>query len=60
MPQAVTSTYTADLKRLAKGLTVHVQFKRKREWRWRMTLASWLFRLAAWVMWVNLDIEVVD
>lgn len=47
-----------DSRRIAKRVTVQVRIKRFTEWRWRLKLGLLLFRLAAWVMWVN--IEIVD
>jgi hypothetical protein len=46
-----------DAKNLAKHITLTVKMKRTRQWRWRVKLAAWLIRLAALVMWVNVEIE---
>ena len=52
---------TIDTQEVAKRLTltVVVRLRRLRAWRWRVALAGWLIRLAAWVAWVNLDLEIV-
>ncbi len=52
-----TATATVDVKDLAKEITLTVYTKRLSRWRWRLKVASWLFRLAAWIMWVNIEIE---
>lgn len=55
-------TITVDAKELAKQVTLIVTLRldRANQWLWRVKVASWLIRLAAWVMWVNVEIEVAD
>ena len=49
-----------DTKALVQNITLHVQLKRATQWRWRIQLGLWLIRLAAWVMWLNIEIEMED
>ena len=49
-----------DAKDAASGLMVHVKIHRMRQWKARVTIAKWLCRLAAWVMWANIEIEDAD
>ena len=52
---------TIDMKDLVgKRLTLNVKVKRVREWRLRRELALALIRLAAWIMWVSIEIEESD
>ena len=51
------ATYVGSVQDAARGITVHVHLKDARQWRWRLVLGSWLIRLAAWVMWMNVEIE---
>jgi hypothetical protein len=51
-------TYTIDAKDLAKHITLTVRLGRLDHWLWRVNIAKWLIRLAAWIMWVNVEIEV--
>ena len=53
MAQAVIDT-----KMLANHITIHAKIARMTQWQWRIRLGMWLMRLAAWVMWVNLEIDV--
>ena len=44
-------------KTIANNITMTVRFREGRQWAWRLKLGSWLIRLAAWVMWVNVELE---
>jgi hypothetical protein len=46
-----------DSQDIANNLVLHVTLRREKQWRWRLAVGSWLIRLAAWVMWMNIDIE---
>lgn len=46
-----------DAKRLARQVTLTVKVKRYQGWRYRLTLAKGLIRLAAWIAWVNVELE---
>jgi hypothetical protein len=39
---------------------MRVRIKGIDQWRWRLKLGAWLICLAAWVMWVDVEIEVSD
>jgi len=41
----------------APQLTMHVVIHGYRVWQWRVSLASWLVRVANWVAPVNVSIE---
>lgn len=45
------------VKTAAQNLTLHVQIKGVNQWRWRLALGAWLIRLAAWVMWLDVEFE---
>jgi hypothetical protein len=49
-----------DIKPLAQNITLHIKLKNLRQWQWRVQLAIWLIRLADWVMWGNVRLEVED
>ena len=49
-----------DAKNMAHHITLTVKFQRMRQWRWRCWLGVQLIRLAALIMWVNLDIDMED
>lgn len=53
-------TLEVDARELAAQLTLTVKMRRANQWLWRVKVASWLIRLAAVVMWVNIEIEVAD
>lgn len=44
-------------KDLAGNITMRVNLRGIDAWRWRVKLGTWLIRLAAWVMWVNVEID---
>jgi len=44
-----------DAQNIAHNLTLNVTITRMDQWRWRIALGSWLIRLAAWVMWVDVE-----
>jgi len=44
-------------KELAHSFTIKVRIKHMGEWHWRLKIGAWLIRLAAWVMWMNVEIE---
>jgi hypothetical protein len=46
-----------DAKQMAHSITLKVRLPRLNEWRARLKIGSWLIRLAAWVMWLNIDIQ---
>ena len=46
-----------DAKAMAHNLTLTVRIQRMAQWRWRIKLGFWLIQLAAWVMWVNIEID---
>ena len=48
------------VKDLAAAYVLYARITNVGEWSWRLTVGSWLIRLAAWVMWVNVEIEVVN
>ena len=48
------------MKEMANSITLTVRIKRDQEWEWRLKIGALLLRLAAWIMWMNIDIEVVD
>ena len=59
MYSMATLDRTLHVEQAAKQLTLHCGIKLRgvRQWRWRLVLGMWLIRLAAWVMWVNVEIE---
>lgn len=46
-----------DIKDLSKRVTVSVTLWNIKQWRVRIWLGKILIRLAAWVMWVNVEFE---
>lgn len=46
-----------DTKILARHFTLTVRIRRMREWSIRIWIAKQLIRLAAFIMWVNVEIE---
>ena len=52
--------YTPDMKTIASGYTIRVKIKRYHSWLWRLKIGMCLIRLAAWFMWVNIEIEGLD
>ncbi|HUX29156.1 MAG TPA: hypothetical protein VMV78_00855 [Thiobacillus sp.] len=48
---------TMDVKDFAPRCTIDVKLKNARQWRWRVFLGVCLIRLAAWIMWVNVEFE---
>lgn len=54
------ATYIGSVRDAARQITVHVQLKGARQWRWRLHLGAWLIRLAAWIMWMNVEIKGLD
>ena len=51
-------TLTFEASDLAEQLTMQVSVKGYQGWRFRLRIAVWLIRLAAWIARVNL--EVID
>lgn len=49
---------TLDTKRIANHIIVRVKLRRGREWAVRRRFAIWLFRLAASIMWVKIEIGI--
>jgi len=54
------ATAQLNTRDLAHCITLEVKFKSSTQWVWRLKIASWLIRLAAWVAWVNVSIEIED
>lgn len=48
---------TVDAKDLASHITITVKTQRMEQWRWRLVVAGWLFRLAALIMWCNIELD---
>ena len=46
-----------DTKRIANHITMKVELKRYQGWLWRVKLGMLLIRLAAWIMWVDVEIK---
>ena len=57
MPTIDAGTITLDTKKLAQSMVLHVRLGRGDAWIFRVKIASWLIRLAAWIMWANVEIE---
>ena len=51
------SVVKIDAKDLAGKMIMHVKIKRCQQWQWRIRIAVVFIRLAAWIMWVNVEIE---
>ena len=49
-----------DAKQMAQSITLRVRFKRTDEWALRLKIGSLLIRLAAWIMWMNVDIAEME
>jgi len=47
-----------DMKDPEGDMTMHVQLKRLNQWRWRLWISKTLIRIAAWVAWMDADIEI--
>ena len=43
-------------KIVQENVTLHVRLHKYHSWLWRLRIAEWLIRLAAWVAWVNIEI----
>ena len=54
---AAPTVITMNVKDFAPRCTLTVKLKNARQWRWRISFGTWLIRLAAWIMWVNVEIE---
>jgi len=39
------------------NITLHITIHRLNQWLWRLWLGKQLLILAAWVMWMNIEIE---
>ena len=37
------------------GMMLKVKINGLNEWRWRLAVGGWLIRLAAWVMWMDIE-----
>ena len=46
-----------DAKSLTADITMKVNIKGMRQWKWRVMIAIQLIRLAAWVMGVGLEVS---
>jgi hypothetical protein len=44
-------------KEIAKNVTLVVTLPKLDQWRFRLKVGTWLIRLAAWVMWLDIRIE---
>jgi hypothetical protein len=49
-----------DAKQMAHSITLVVRIKRADEWQLRLKIGSWLIRLAAWVMWMDIDLKEME
>ena len=49
-----------DAKQMAQSITLQVRIKRTDEWVLRLKIGSLLIRLAAWIMWMNVDIAEME
>jgi hypothetical protein len=47
-------------KQMANNITLTVRIKRGSEWGIRLKIGAWLIRLAAWVMWMDIEIEEIE
>ena len=45
------------MKDLAHKMTLVVRLKGVDRWAWRVRIATWLLRLAAWIAWMNVEID---
>ena len=48
---------TLDTKQVAQDFTLTVTMDRAKIWRWRLAVGGWLIRLAAWVMWMDIEFK---
>jgi hypothetical protein len=48
---------TLDVKEVANNITLNVTLKHHKQWRVRLAVGAWLIRLAAWVMWMNVEFK---
>jgi hypothetical protein len=49
-----------DAKQMAHSITLEVRIPRLNEWDLRLKIGSWLIRLAAWVMWLDIDLKEME
>ena len=49
-----------DMRDVASKYMLTLRIKRADQWRWRLKLGLWLIQLAAWVMWVKIEIVMHD
>jgi len=52
------ATAQLNTRDLAHSITLEVKLRGSKQWEWRLKLAGWLIRLAAWVAWMNAEIEI--
>ena len=45
------------MKKIANGFTIRITFPQMNQWLWRLKIGVWLIRLAAWVMWMNVEVN---
>ena len=52
-----TPGISLDTKKIAQeNITLHVRLHKYHSWLWRLRVAEWLIRFAAYVAWVNIEI----
>ena len=52
----IMAEFVVDMKPVAQHITVQARLKRMEEFGWRVWLGVCLIRLAAWIMWMNVEI----
>lgn len=50
-------TVEVDVKKLAKEVTISVVLRDFKQWQIRIRVGMWLIKLAAWIMWVNIEFK---
>ena len=58
MPSSI-GDITLDTKDVLQdqGATIVLRLTRTKEWSIRLAIAKWLFRLGAWIAWVDIEFE---
>jgi hypothetical protein len=49
-----------DAKELAGNITINIKVTRYNQWQFRYNLGLWLIQLAAWIMWINIEVEEIN
>jgi len=49
-----------DAKQIAGEVTLKAHLPRLTEWTWRVKIGAWLIRLAALIMWMDIEIDAED